>query len=266
MLAASVGLHVVIFGAFWGIRLLEGAVSRPSLTSREFLIDLGPPLKPVPGQVRLPNLKPPSGPTSPTFDPPAGKPINAITTTAPGALLGLPSGGEDLKSRMPGLGGLGKSLGGGPKPRSFSLGGGRVSASAIIVLLDASGSMQEDQKLERAREKIRQLTKGAGIRVMAEIEVPNCAFTEIAAPGADPQSPSDAAYAMSAAMRRYPFADAIYFFSDFQDEVNPAAVEQLRQIAMGADPKVAVYLHTLEQRPDAALVSLCRATGGQVLK
>lgn len=267
MLGASALLHVMILGTFWGIRLIGGMASRPAnLVSREFLIDLGPPLKPVAPVVKLPDLKPPGGPPATQLNIPAGKPLNILTTTTPGAMPALPSGGDDLRSRMPGLGGLGKGLAGMPAPKSFSLGGGRIRASAIIVLLDASGSMQSDEKLSRAREKVRQLTKQAGIRVMAEIEVPNCAFVQIAEPGADPMSPSDAAYAMSAAMRRYPFADAIYFFSDFQDTVDPLAADQLRQIATGADPKVAVYLHTLEQRPDPALVALCRATGGQVLK
>lgn len=275
MLVASVLLHVVILGLFWGIRLVSGVSSRaPKLVSHEFLIDLGPPPQPVAPQVRLPHLKPPADMAPSKFDPPAGRPINVLATAAPTAMPGVPSGCEDLRSRMlglngalDGLGGLGKGLAGrGAGARSFSLGGGTVKASAIIILLDASGSMESDGKLERARDKMRGLTKQAGIRVMAEIEVPNCEFSQIAAPGADPQSPVDAAYAMSAAMRRFPFADAIYFFSDFQDTVVPAAVEQLRSIAMECEPKVAVYLHTLEQTPDGSLGALCRATGGQVLK
>lgn len=275
MLAASVLLHVVILGLFWGIRLVGGASSRAAkLVSRELLVDVGPPLKPIAPSVRLPVLKPPSGMAAVRMDPSPGMPINVLTTAVPATDPGLLSGGADLRSRMLGLGGtrdgiggLGKGLvGSGTGARSFSLGGGTVKASAIIVLLDASGSMQEDRKLERAREKMRDLTKQARIRVMAEIEVPNCAFDQIAEPGADPQSPLDAAYAMSAAMRRFPFADAIYFFSDFQDTVVPAVVEQLRLMATGCEPKVAVYLHTLEQTPDSSLVELCRATGGQILK
>jgi hypothetical protein len=275
MLAASVLLHVMILGLFWGIRLVNGVPPRAAkLVSRELFVDVGPPLKPIAPPVRLPVLKPPSGMAAVRADPSPGNPINALTAPVLTVTPGLLTGGDDLKSRMLGLGGsrdgiggLGKGLAGsGTGARSFSLGGGTVKASAIIVLLDASGSMQEDRKLERAREKIRDLTKRAGIRVMAEIEVPNCAFTQIAEPGADPQSPLDAAYAMSAAMRRYPFADAIYFFSDFQDTVVAAAVEQLRLIALECEPKVGIYLHTLEQTPDASLVALCHATGGQVLK
>ncbi|HPA21177.1 MAG TPA: hypothetical protein PLU30_25770 [Verrucomicrobiae bacterium] len=268
MLVGSVLLHVVALGLFWGIRLVSGNAPRKAhLVSREILIDVGPPLKPVAPPVRLPQLRPLSEPAMSKFEPPAGKPINVLATTAPTAMAGVPSGGEDLKSRMLGLGGVGKGLvGGGTGARSFSLGGGTVRANAIIVLLDASGSMQENRKLERAREKIRELAKGVGIRVMAEIEVPNCEFHRIAEPGADPQSPLDAAYAMSAAMRRFAFADAIYFFSDFQDTVSPEAVDHLRLIATECEPKVRVYLHTLEQTPDVSLVALCRATGGQILK
>lgn len=275
MLLASVLLHVVVLGLFWGFRLLGGTSPRaPRLVSHEFFIDLGPPPQPVGPSIRLPTLKPPPGMAAVRTDPAPGKPINVLTVPVPSAMPGLLSGGDDIKSRMLGLGGsrdgmggLGKGpFGSGTGPRSFSLGGGTVKASAIIVLLDASGSMQSDQKMERAREKMRDMTRRAGVRVMAEIEVPNCAFHQIAGPGADIGSPADAAYAMSAAMRRYPFADAIYFFSDFQDTVAPEAVEQLRLIATECDPKVAVYLHTLEQEPDRALVALCRATGGQVLR
>lgn len=272
MLAVSLLLHVGVLGLFWGIRLISGGEARKAnLASQEFLIDLSASLQPTPPPIELPRLKPPPGPVLSQIDPAMGAPINVLTVNVPSMGLGLPSAGADLQSRMLGSGGLRDSLGGGllgrgAGARTFSLGGGTVRASAIIVMLDASGSMQADRKMDRAREKMRDLARRAGVRVVAEIEVPNCAFVQIAEPGAGLDSPIDAAYAMSAAMRKFPAADAIYFFSDFQDMVNPAVVEQLRLMAMEMEPHVAVYLHTLEEKPDPALDDLCRATGGQILK
>lgn len=275
MVAASIVLHAMIFAVVCGLRLgQDGGPRAAGLVSEEVLIDLVPARPSLAVPLRRQQLPPPPAPAVPKFQPPAGNPINVLTAPVADVLHGLPSGGQDLKAVMLGLGGARDGFGGvgaarlgiGTNPRSFALGGGTVRASALIVLLDASGSMQEDNKMERARKKILDLSKQTGIRVMAQIEVPNCAFVQIAEPGANPELPTDAAYAMSAAMRRFPFADAIYFFSDFQDLVAPTTVEQLRLIATEIEPKVRVYLHTLEQNPDEALAGLCRATGGQILK
>jgi hypothetical protein len=58
--------------------------------------------------------------------------------------------------------------------------------------------------------------------------------------------------------------ESVYFLSDYKDYVDGAAVRDLGKLL--SEKRVKFFAHTLAEDPDGSIKSLCRTTGGEVLK
>jgi hypothetical protein len=57
--------------------------------------------------------------------------------------------------------------------------------------------------------------------------------------------------------------ESIYFFSDFADFVDSAAVKEFSQLLL--DKKIKFFAHSVGKEPDPSITRLCKSTGGQEL-
>lgn len=66
------------------------------------------------------------------------------------------------------------------------------------------------------------------------------------------------------AMARWMKMDAIYWFCDFDDDVDDEAVELMAKAVL--ENEVKLYVHTLKKRPPGSLVDLIEESGGELIR
>ncbi len=266
VLLVSVLLHGGAFVVARGWVVVAPMAERlRNLASQELLIEAGIETAPEMKSSLPDPASGGAGPRMAELPPAAPLDVNVIASSATARTASPLLSGSDF--RLPGGGVKGLGFGAGPgglgTGRGFSIGGRRVEANVIFVVLDASGSMKADAKLDRARAGIRRLAQRGGVRIAGEAEVEGCAFRAVSPGGGGGYGEAGAVFLE--ALAREKTIDAIYFFSDFQDPVDAASTEAIREAATRRFPKVRIYLHALEANVREALSDLVRATGGDIL-
>jgi hypothetical protein len=66
------------------------------------------------------------------------------------------------------------------------------------------------------------------------------------------------------ALIRLQEVDTIYWFSDFEDDIDPRALQILKDAI--ADTKVKFYVHSSKRRPKKELIKIIEASGGEVIR
>ncbi len=122
--------------------------------------------------------------------------------------------------------------------------GTMVYGDQVIVIKDTSGSMYDHQA---TRDAMIEKLKESGIRVWEE---------EVSSGGVS--SGGDVVPTVTEAIAAYPDADTVYFFSDFADGSDPAAIEALREALGGRR----LYLGSVEADPGDELKALAKSTDG----
>ena len=147
----------------------------------------------------------------------------------------------------------------------MKVGGMKVKAKALGVILDVSGSMKE--KLPEVKREIRR-----AFRQAKTVDVEGCRL--------DWNSPDESvdrkvrlkgsADSVIEAVEMLVIdgrVDALYWFSDLQDGESEAGLARLRELLrvdQGKAKTVRFYIRTLEREPSRELATIVRATGGAI--
>jgi hypothetical protein len=192
---------------------------------------------------------------------------SAISMTIPD----LPST-EDGVSALAGIGngfgsgiGSGFGAGEGEGATSMKVGGMKVQAKALGVILDVSGSMKE--KLPEVKREIRR-----AFRQAKTVDVEGCRLDWNAPDESEDRkvrlkSSADSVIEAVEMLVIDGRVDALYWFSDLQDGESEAGLARLREllrVEQGKAKAVRFYIRTLEVEPSRELATIVRATGGAI--
>ena len=192
---------------------------------------------------------------------------SAISMTIPD----LPST-DDGVSALAGIGngfgsgiGSGFGVGEGEGATSMKVGGMKVQAKSLGVILDVSGSMKE--KLPEVKREIRR-----AFRQAKTVDVEGCRLD-----WNSPNKSEDRKIRLKGSADSVIEAvemlvidgrvDALYWFSDLQDGESEAGLARLRELLrvdQGKAKTVRFYIRTLEREPSRELATIVRATGGAI--
>lgn len=262
---ASLALNVLGFAALLFVTVGETARRPPAI-----VVASGPP--PPEDPAPPPRLDRPRIAPNPGGSPSAPAIAIAVAATA-GTAVTLP----DLPSfddGVAGLPGIGTSFGsgggwggGGPGGSMGSMKVGRISVKAMRlgVILDVSGSMEEE--LPGVKREVRK-----AFRQAKTVEVEGCRldWREPAGGGGGKVNLQKSAGSVIEAVEMLVVdgkVDAIYWFSDLQDGETEAGIGRLGELLgvdRGKGRAVRFYIRSLEREPSAELVRIVRASDGAV--
>lgn len=200
-------------------------------------------------------------------------PALTITAAATSALSmtipDLPST-DDGVSALAGIGngfgsGMGSGFGDGEGTTSMQVGGMKVQAKALGVILDVSGSMKE--KLPEVKREIRR-----AFRQAKTVDVEGCRLDWNAPDESEDRKirlkgSADSVIEAVEMLVIDGRVDALYWFSDLQDgetEEGLARLRELLRVEQGKAKAVRFYIRTLEREPSRELATIVRATGGAI--
>ena len=127
------------------------------------------------------------------------------------------------------------------------IGGEPVRSRDIIVLKDTSGSMGSKTHISDAMEAN---FRASGMELdSAEIDTGGVTSTLV--------------QGLRESLQRNPDADAVYYFSDFNDGTDPTQFEELRKVLEENDLKL--FLGTVEEEPDPLVIALADSSGGKLI-
>jgi hypothetical protein len=271
--AAGIGsfLTALLINGFIVGLLLFITVGEPRLTPPGILVTSIPePEKPFvePPKIQRtsPSIQAGGAPLAPALTITASA-TSAISMTIPD----LPST-DDGVSALAGIGnGFGSGIGSGfgacegGGATSMKVGGMKVQAKALGVILDVSGSMKE--KLPEVKREIRR-----AFRQAKTVDVEGCRLDWSAPDESEDRKVrlKGSADSVIEAVEMLVIdgrVDAIYWFSDLQDGETEAGLARLREllrVEQGKAKAVRFYIRTLEVEPSRELATIVRATGGAI--
>lgn len=262
----SLALNVLFFAALLFVTIGEIPGTPPAI-----VVTAGHPAPsepPPPPRMERPRIDPNPGgsPSAPSM-----AVVSATTSPFSISLPDLPS----LDNGIAGLSGIGNSFGsgtgfggngsGGGSMTSMKVGKIAVKAMRLGVILDVSGSMEEE--LPGVKREIRK-----AFRQAETVEVEGCRLDWREAAGAEDQKVklkknADSVIEAVEMLVVDGKVDAIYWFSDLQDGESEEGLQRLRTLLRaerGKGRAVRFYIRSLEREPSEELAAIVKATDGAV--
>jgi hypothetical protein len=259
-------VNVLILASFVFVTVSESRRTPPAIFATAIPVDPEAPVDPP-----KPDHPQPSAPNG-------GAPASFDLTIASSSMSALSLTVSDVPSfdnGVSGLEGIGRSFGSGFGSGGAGTGGASMKVGKITVkaktlglILDVSGSMEEE--LPKVKREVRRAFKDAktvevmGCRVdwTAQAETDEDGKRELKLKG-DAKSVIEAVEMLVGDGR----ADAIYWFSDLQDGETEAGLARLRdllKLERGKARAVKFYIRSLGQEPSPELAAIVKASGGAV--
>lgn len=259
-------VNVLILASFLFVTVHERRGTPPTIFATTIPTDPEPPVEPPKPDHSLPSA--PNGGTPASFD-------LTIASSAMSALSLSVSDVPSFDNGVSGLEGIGSSFGTGfgnggtgTVGASMKVGKITVKAKTLGLILDVSGSMEEE--LPKVKREVRRAFKDA-----KTVEVVGCRVdwregaageegeTRQVKLRREAESVVEAVEMLVGDGR----ADAIYWFSDLQDGETEAGLARLRdllKLERGKARAVKFYIRSLGQEPSPELAAIVKASGGAV--
>jgi len=264
-LFTSLVLNLLILGALFFVTVRVGRIAPPAIHATA-IVD--PPEKTIePEKLERPTVSARAG----------GSPPPSVVPVVAAAASELTLSVPDLPSAdngVAGLAGIGSGFGSGFGPGGPGAGGsmgsmkvGKITVKAMKlgVILDVSGSMEEE--LPAVKREVRR-----AFRQAETVEVVGCRLD--GRKSADDEDrkvklrrTADTVIEAVEMLVVDGKVDALYWFSDLQDGETEAGLEQLRELLRvdrGKGKAVRFYIRSLEQEPSDELAAIVKATDGAI--
>ena len=259
-------VNVLILASFLFVTVHERRGTPPTIFATTIPTDPEPPVDPPKPDHPQPSAQ--SGGAPASFD-------ITIASSATSALSLAVSDVPSFENGVSGLEGIGSSFGSGfgnggtgTVGASMKVGKITVKAKTLGLILDVSGSMEEE--LPKVKREVRRAFKDA-----KTVEVVGCRVDWTEPTDADddekrdPKLKKEAKSVIEAVEMLVGDGrvDALYWFSDLQDGETEAGLDSLRELLKlerGKARAVKFYIRSLGKEPSPELASIVKASGGAV--